>query len=153
MYRVLFWIQVISLLCGTAPILAQGIRHVDYYGTQRGQQIAKSCFENYHPYSESYECLSDALRRISKDNDDFAALGFTYYAFIIRGLHQESVRTDPREPAQLKQSERKTLKGSQELLEILQRKLFVPFTDLCKITQTDCEVANRLEQYWRTQTS
>jgi hypothetical protein len=28
----------------------------------------------------------------------------------------------------------------------------MPLADLCKITQTDCAVANRFEQYWRAQT-
>ena len=124
----------------------------------RGQQIAKSCFDNYHQLNEQMNCLTNYLNMSTKSIvergitplERFESLGFEFYVFIVQGLREQTMRTNRNYNVNPKDLEDNVRAYHRSLLSSQQQTL-VSFHDLCTIIQIDCSVATRLDYYWGTQ--
>jgi clan AA aspartic protease (TIGR02281 family) len=124
----------------------------------RGQQIAQSCFNNYHAFDDKMYCLTRYVKQdtdsmvhsLVPNNQRFEMLGFSFYCFIVKGQFEETIRNQNYDEQFIRSIQNNVMEQA-ENLRVLQRIMFASFDDLCRIIQVDCSVAKRLGYYWGAQ--
>jgi hypothetical protein len=149
----IFILAILNILSWHA--VAQEARYKDYSSLLTGQQIANSCLAGYNEFDEKMNCSTRIINKlnanITNTNTQFELIGFVFQMFMFVGQHEEMVRNNPRYSDQFKRDSQRNVEAYEQVLQTLTRRLSVPLSDLCRVTQTDCSVASRLEQQWGMQ--
>jgi len=153
---------VVPALSAANMALAQDIGHVDTYAIQRGYKIAAACADSVTEAQNDCEHRAAKLLLNSKPpasmtSSDFGLLlGFDYYLWLDDATGEEVYKNaraaSDNQRAYFQQLA--TLYGEKAVLDYdnMQRWnkfVFVPFSDLCVITASNCTKVREMLQRWR----
>jgi hypothetical protein len=147
----IFLYSAIIALSWVPITLAQEIGKVDYSAIQRGNEIAAAC----HAYGRTNifnytECVIAGSARIFNDH---VRLGFTFRLFLVDALLEEIMRNDKTIARAIKDGHIANVQSAFTMVKHYQRTLSVSTKDLCKITQLNCDAAERMDHFWEQQLS